>query len=102
MKDDGLEISSEEAIRIYDSGIWKEWDDITKVNMMMYGRKLCMPFDEFHAAIERVLGRPVFTHEFGFNEEGIFRELEGKQPAPTLEEIINMIPTDKRIIVVTE
>lgn len=26
---------------------------------------LCAPFADFHAYAERLLGRPIFTHEFG-------------------------------------
>lgn len=31
-------------------------------------------FSDFHADVERRMGRPVFTHEFAFNEDEI-REL---------------------------
>lgn len=59
--------------------------------------KLCMPFDVFHEAIEKTLGRPVFTHEFAFCEE-LRKELFGEKEPPTFEEICALIPKEKLIV----
>ena len=61
--------------------------------------RLCVPFDVFHKAIEDALGRPVYTHEFGLNRDGLRKELNGEKESPTLEEIINLIPENKRILI---
>lgn len=61
--------------------------------------KLCMPFGIFHEAIEKTLGRPVFTHEFGFNREGLKKELYGEKEPPTFEEICALIPKEKLILI---
>lgn len=53
----------------------------------------------FHEAVEKALGRPVWTHEFGLNWDGLKKELMGEAPAPTMQEIIDLIPEEKRIIV---
>lgn len=63
--------------------------------------KLCMPFDVFHEAIEKTLGRPVFTHEFGLNHDGLRKELFGEKVPPTFEEILNLIPQEKRVLIFT-
>lgn len=55
--------------------------------------KLCMPFNVFHEAIEKTLGRPVFTHEFAFREE-LRKELYGEKESPTFEEICAYIPKE--------
>lgn len=60
---------------------------------------LCMPFGAFHEAIETTLGRPVFTHEFGLNWEGLKNELFNGAPAPSFDEIINLIPEGKRVLI---
>lgn len=60
--------------------------------------KLCMPFDVFHEAIEKTLGRPVFTHEFAFREQ-LRKELYGEKEAPTFEEICALIPEEKLILI---
>ncbi len=96
------EMTREEAIRIRESKEYEKWTDKEKVAVMLYGRRLCMPFDVFHEALEKVLGRPVWTHEMGFNWEGLIKEFEGVQGAPSVDDIINLIPTNKRMIVVTK
>ncbi len=58
-----------------------------------------MPFDVFHEAVEQALGHAVFTHEFGLDLERLQAELLGNAPAPTLDEILNLIPADKRVLV---
>lgn len=40
--------------------------------------RLCCPFDVFQLAVESTLGRPVFTHEFGMNRDGLLNELAAK------------------------
>ena len=58
-----------------------------------------MPFDVFHKAVEETLGRPVFTHEFGLNLDGLCKELAGEQKAPTLQQIVELIPEEKRLLI---
>ncbi|MDR1218976.1 MAG: hypothetical protein LBK73_05130 [Treponema sp.] len=43
---------------------------------------------------EEALGRPVYTHEFELNREGLMKELFHGAPAPTPEEAINLIPEE--------
>ena len=59
--------------------------------------RLCMPFNVFHEAIEKTLGRPVFTHEFAFRDV-IRKELYGEKEPPTFEEICALIPKEKLIV----
>lgn len=59
--------------------------------------RLCVPFDIFHEAVEKTLGRPVFTHEFAYMEE-LRKELYGEKEPPTFEEICALIPKEKLII----
>jgi hypothetical protein len=37
---------------------------------------LCSNFSRFHESIELLLGRPVFTHEFALNADGLKQEAE--------------------------
>jgi hypothetical protein len=91
----------EQAVALHDSGFWKQMDYRERAMFQMFEERLCMPFDVFHEAVEKTLGRPVFTHEFGLNADGIRKELLGERPAPSMEDILNLIPADKRVIVVT-
>jgi hypothetical protein len=91
-------MTKEQAIAIYKSGCWREWTDDQKVRFQLFESRLCMPFDVFHAAIEKVLNRPVWTHEFAY-EDAIIKEYLGEKPAPTMDEIIDLIPAEKRLII---
>ncbi len=92
-------MTKEEAIKLMDTKFWETMTLKERAMFQMFERRLCMPFDVFHEAVEKTLGRPVWTHEFGLNCEGLKKELLGEAPAPTMEDIINMIPAEKRMIV---
>lgn len=94
-------MTSEEAIRLAETRWWEECDDNTIVRFQLFEEKLCMDFPEFHRALESVLDRPVFTHELAFVNEphGLKNEYLGEADPPTFEEIINLIPEEKRVIV---
>lgn len=94
-----IQLTKEQAIELAKSKAWKEMTFRQRAEFQMLQRLLCMPFDVFHEAVEKTLGRPVYTHEFGLNQDGLMAELfEGKEP-PTLQEIMEMIPAEKRIII---
>ena len=93
------QLTREEAI---DFNEWKTWDHRQRAMFQMAQDKLCMPFDKFHEAIEKTLGRPVFTHEFGLNPKGLMKELLGQKDAPTMEDIMNLIPEHMRVVVVSD
>ena len=91
-------IGKENAIELYHSNWWEGLSYREIVGVQLFTAELCCPFDVFHEAVEKSLGRPVFTHEFGLNYSGICEEFLGERKQPTLEEIINLIPEDKRIV----
>lgn len=91
------EITEAEAIALAESGFWREMPAREIAEFQMFTPRLCMPFDVFRKAMEDALGRPVWTHEFAFPD--IRAELLGNKPAPTWEEIVGLIPEDKRIII---
>jgi hypothetical protein len=91
-------MTRDEAIALAESGVWKEWTDQEIVVFQLYEEKLCMDFSRFHEAVEKVLGRPVWTHEFA--EIGRLRaEFEGTRQSPTIAEIMGIIPPEKLIVV---
>jgi hypothetical protein len=91
-------ITREQAVELAESGFWEDMDFRQRAEFQMWAVKLSMPFEVFHEAVEKTLGRPVYTHEFGLDWEGVYRELLGERPAPTFEEIVNLIPEEKRIL----
>lgn len=94
------QLTSKQAIAFCKSRIWENWTDEQIVKFQLFQKKLCMDFSVFHKAIEAVLKRPVYTHEFGskiYNR--LVKEFLGKKKAPTLDEIVELIPKEKRLII---
>jgi hypothetical protein len=92
------QLTKEQAIAIAESGEWEKWTDEEIVKLQLFQDRLCVPFDRFHQAIEKVLGRPVWTHEFAFIEN-LREEYRKERPQPTMAQILDLIPGDKRIII---
>lgn len=92
-------LTREQAVALHDSRFWESMTFRERAEFQMNTDLLCMPFGIFHEAIEKTLGRPVYTHEFGLNVEGLRAELRGERPAPTLQEILDLIPAENRVIV---
>lgn len=61
-------MTKEESLQKVATGWWigKSAEDI--VRFQLYEDRLCMPFGDFHEAVEKVLGRSVFTHAFAMPE----------------------------------
>ena len=94
------QFTKEEAITFAESNQWEPLSFRERALLQFSQKLLCMPFDKFHEATEKALGRPVFTHEFGLNYDGLIAELLGRAPMPSFEDIINLIPREKRVIVI--
>lgn len=92
-------MTEEQAIKLAESGWWKDKSSEDIVKFQLFEEKLCMDFSDFRKALGDVLKRPVYIHELGFNYDGICKEFLGEKEKPTLQEIINLIPEVKRVIV---
>ncbi len=92
------QLTKEQAIAMADSGVWKQWTSEQVVRFQMFQQRLCMDFSHFHKCVGDVLGRPVFTHEFAFRDNMV-REYLGEKEAPSFDDIINLIPKEKRLII---
>ena len=92
-------IGKDKAIALSESKWWEGKSHREIAEFQLFTAELACPFEVFHEAVEKSLGRPVFTHEFGMNYSGICDEFLGRREAPTLEQIINLIPEEKRVIV---
>lgn len=92
-------IGSEKAIALAKSGWWEGRTAREIAKFQLFTDELSMPFSVFHEALEKALGRPVFTHELVLNYDGLCMELLGEKDAPTLNEIIELIPAEKRIVI---
>lgn len=95
---DVRQLTEQEAIAFFNSDEWKAWDHEQIVKLQLFQDRLCIPFDRFHEAVEAVLGRPVWTHEFAF-QDGLIQEYFGTKPTATIQEIIDLIPKTKQIVI---
>lgn len=92
------QLTQEQAIAFAENKRWESLDLKTRALFQIHQDRLCMPFDVFHEAVEKTLGRPVFTHEFALNPR-LKDELMGFADAQTLDQIIALLPEDKTIVV---
>ena len=93
-------MTKEQAIALAETKFWERMTDREIAMFQLWEKKLCMPFGVFHQAVEKTLGRSVWTHEFAFSES-LKKEMLGEAPHPSMEDIMNLIPAEKRIILVT-
>jgi hypothetical protein len=91
------QLTKEQAIQLAESGELDSWDAYEIVAFQLFQERLCMDFGKFHEAVEEVLGRPVWTHEFGWNRR-LQEEFNGLRPRPSMEEIMSLIPPEKLIV----
>lgn len=94
-------MTKEQAIALAKSDWWESVSAHDIVMFQLFERLLCMPFDKFHKAVETVLNRPVWTHEFAFMDK-LKQEFLGDRPAPTMQEILELIPAEKRVVLVVK
>ena len=91
-------LTYEQAVALGHSRWW-EHIPVEEAALFQLGEpKLCMDFAAFHEGVEKLLGRPVWTHEFA-DMDALKAELRGDRVAPTPEEVLAMIPVSKRIVV---
>ena len=93
------QLTEEQAIAFYDNKCYEGMSNRQIAEFQIEQDRLCVPFDMFHKAIENTLNRPVFTHEFCLNRESLKKELFGEKQPPTFEEILNLVPQEKLILI---
>lgn len=62
----------ERVIESNPSNKWWRSDDVVEIaKHQLFEKTLMVDFSTFHKGIEKLLGRPVYTHEFGINLDGL-------------------------------
>ena len=92
-------IGREKAVKMYESEWWKDKSYRQIAKVQLFTTELTCPFDVFHEALEKSLGRSVFTHEMGLNYDGLVQEFLDERDAPTEQEIMDLIPPEKLVVV---
>lgn len=63
------------AMQKYGDNYWWESEDPIQLAMyQIFEDILMVDFGKFHEGLEKLVGRPVFTHEMGLNPEGLKEE----------------------------
>ena len=83
-----------------DARWWESDDPRVKALGQLQEPIIVMAFDEFHHAVEQAIGRPVWTHEFA-DPQRLIEEIEGERPPATMRDILDVIPKDTRVVVVS-
>jgi len=96
-----VQLTETEAIALAESQWWKDKDAIVIAVFQLSQERLCVDFSDFHKAVESALGRSVWTHEFAYPDL-LWDELHEKRVPPTFNDILNMLPIDKVIIIERE
>lgn len=68
------EYTKEQAIAISETKFWRAMTDVEVARFQLFQKRLMVPMEIFQLATENALNRPVFTHEFGLNVEGLQKE----------------------------
>lgn len=92
-------IGKAKALELFESGWWKGKSAEDVASFQLLTDELCMPFGEFQSALEKALGRGVQTIEFAFNRDGLIGELLDGKPAPSLKDILAMVPGEKLVVI---
>lgn len=94
-----MSLTKEQAIRLSESKFWESLNYKERAEFQLQEPVLCMPFGVFHEATEKALGRPVWTHEF-VDPASLLKELRGEKPPRTMQEILDLIPAEKRVVLI--
>jgi len=92
------QLTREECIAFAES---KGWEKLTVEARALAGlqqERLFMPFEVLDKAVVQLLGRPVYTHEYA-TPAALLAEYRGEVKAPTLEEVLALIPPETLIVV---
>jgi len=90
------QLTEKEAIAFYENKLYDHLTTSQKAFFQMEQERLCMPFGVFQEAVQEVVGRPVWTHEFA-KPDLLRKEMRGERKAPNFQEILDMIPKGKVI-----
>ena len=93
-------MTREEALAKAATRWWESATDREIAEFQLAEPLLCLPFGEFHRAVEAVLGRPVWTHEFA-RFDWLLAELRGEREAlDPMDSLRAIVGPDKPVIVV--
>lgn len=94
-------MTRDEALALLETKWWLSKTPHEIATFQLNEPRLCMPFGDFQEAVEKALGRGVFTHEF-VDPKSLLAEMRGDVSPRTIDDILAMIPAHKQIVIVKE
>ena len=94
-------MTKEEALAKVATKWWETATTREIVEFQLFEDRLCMPFGDFHGAVEKELGRPVFTHEFA-EPARLREEFRGTRPPATAAEVFGALDPARTIYVAVD
>ena len=88
-----------QATALYDSEFWRFLNAEERAFFQLSVDRLCMPLLEFNQAVETCLNRRVRAVEY-LRPQALLAELTGNLPAPSIEEILELVPDETLPILV--
>jgi len=91
-------MTRQEAINLAET---KWWLHVSKEDIFYFQAnesRCCCPFSVYQESADHVLGRGVYTHEFA-DPTSLLEEAKGENPKRSLQDIIDLIPKEKLIII---
>ena len=92
------QFTEQEAVAFAEERRWEPLTLRERAELQLCQRRVCMPLSVFHAALEVALGRSVQHLEIAENRGGLWKELSGDAPPPSLADILSLAPEGKPII----
>lgn len=90
-------LTRNQATALYDSSFWENLAYVERARFQLSEERLCMPFDVFVEAVERSLGRAVTVGEL-LDSLALLSELTGERQPLDIDELLALLPDDKRIL----
>lgn len=84
-------ISYEDALKMIKSKWWKGKTKVEIATVQLFTDKLiCKDFGVFQSAMDEAIQRPTWTHEYGFNTEGLRKEFIDLHGQPTKADLARL------------
>lgn len=91
-------IGYERAMKLVATKWWETATPREIAHLQLWRRECICPLSLFVDSLSPALGRPVMHHELGCDWDGLCLELIGERDAPTMQQIVGLIPEDKRMV----
>lgn len=96
------QLNQKQAIYIAENNLTRSFTAMQKARLQLNQTLLCMEFSNFHGALEKVVGFPVWTHQFASKEfVDELKSIVNNIGEPDLDDFINMFGKQHQIAILS-